>query len=418
MRGFLDRWAIKRAEAVLGDEKRASSGAISSFKNPRDWFIHAIGGSSTSGTNVNDASVMGISTAYACVRILAESIASLPIKVYRETNNGNERVKDHPLTAILKSEPNDVQTAFEWKEMMQGTVGLRGNAYTFIERDASYRPTRLIPILNSDIDPLKTDQGYGIRYKINGMVYEAYDVIHLRSLMTNGYIGLSPIAVLRNTFGMAIAGQEHGARTFKNGAMIPGIIEMPTGIDPEKVDKMRSEWDKHHAGVQNSGRPAILYGGMSWKDVGFNNKDAQFLESRKFDVEEIARAYRIPLHLLQHTEKSTSWGSGIEEQNIAFVEYTLRPWIERWEETLGRVLLTQQEKREGFFLRFNIDALLRGDFKTRMEGYKTAIESGIWSINEVRRKEDEPSIDPEIGDVHYRPLNTAPAQQLETVNNE
>jgi HK97 family phage portal protein len=393
----------KRRAAETRDSAKTST-----LKEPEAWLLRSFG---ASGVSVNADSALSIATVYACVRILAESVASLPLKLYRKANGTRDEVMDHPLNWLVKNEPNEYQTSFEFREQLQGHLGMRGNAYARLYRDPFGEVIQIEPLHPADVQVLKNEDTGRLIYRHKGTTYGAYDILHIKGLTTNGLIGLSPVTVLRETFGLALSSQKHGLRTFENNATPGGVIETPGTMTPEQVSKLREEWDKHHKGVANSGRPAILYGGMKFAGVGFNSRDAQFLESRKFDVEEIARAYRIPLHLLQSTEKSTSWGSGIEQQNIGFIEYTLRPWLVRWEQALNRVLLTEDMKRGGYYFKFNLDALLRGDFKTRMEGWRTGIETGMFSINEAREKEDWNPIGPE-GDVHYRPLNTTPANQL------
>lgn len=370
---------------------------------------------------VTPDSAVTISAVYACVRILAESIASLPLKLMRKDGASREEASDHPLYRILKEEPNARQTSFEFREMLQGHLGLRGNAFARIIRDGRGNPLQLEPWNPVDVDVRVARDRNGDDYPVyvyRGQTLDSYYVLHIKGLSSDGLIGLSPIRLMRETLGLALSARAHGLSLYGNNATPGGVINTPLAMTAEQVQKLREEWDRTHKGVGNSGRPAILYGGMTWQSVGFNNTDAQFLEGRRFDVEEIARAYRVPLHLLQSTEKATSWGSGIEQQNIGFLEYTLRPWLVRWEQSLNRALLTERMKGEGYYFKFNLDALLRGDFKTRMEGYRTGIESGIYSINEVRRIEDLNPLDAEAGDTHYRPLNTAPADQLEKINNE
>lgn len=359
---------------------------------------------------------MTVATVYACVRILSESVASLPLKLYRKRGNLREEATNLPLYRLLKEEPNQWQTSFEFREMMQGHLGIRGNAYARIIRDGDGNPLSLEPLHPGEVRVTNDDQ-VGIIYSHKGTVYTDYQILHLKGLSSDGICGLSPIGLMRGTIGLALNSQTHGLNLYENGMNPGAVLETPVNLSAEQVQKLREEWEKAHRGSANSGKTAILDGGMQLKSVGFNNADAQFIESRKFDVEEIARAYRIPLHLLQSTEKSTSWGSGIEQQNIGFLEYTLRPWLVRWEQSLNRILLTERQKAQGYYFKFNLDALLRGDFKTRAEGYRTLIESGVMSINEVRGKEDWNPIGPE-GDEHYRPLNTVPASQLGEEQNE
>lgn len=371
-----------------------------------------LGATVKSGASVNEHTVMSVSAVYACVRILSESIASLPIKVYQNTDKGRREAKESPAWKLLKSQPNQWQTPFELMEMQTAILALRGNSYSFIGRSAG-EPNELIPLQPDKVGVMKLPDGQPV-YQYEGQTYRSTEILHLKGLTRNGYTGISTISALADTFGLSLSTRDQAATHFNNGATPGGVIETPVELDKKQVEQLREEWDKRHAGVQNTGRPAILYGGMKWNTIAMNAKDAQMLESRKFEVEEIGRIFRIPLNLLQSTEKSTSWGSGIEQQNIGFVEYTLRPWLVRIEQAMSRVLLSEQEKATGHYIEFNLDALLRGDFKTRMDGYKIGVEGGIYTVNEVRERENLPKLPGNTGDVTYRPLNTQPVGE----NNE
>lgn len=376
---------------------------------PEDWLLRSFGAMS-GGVIVNEDSALTVSAIYACVRILAESVASLPLKLYQKKGSERHEASNLGIYHLIKEEPNGFQTSFEFREMMQGHLGTRGNAYAKIIRDNRGTPIQLEPLHPASVSVHRSDE-LGIIYKVKGEVLDQYNVLHLKGLSSDGLNGLSPIALMRDTVGLALNSQKHGLNLYQNGAQPGGVLETAANMSKDQVDAFRKQWNEAHQGASKSGTTAILHSGLTWRDIGFNNVDAQYIESRKFDVEEIARAYRIPLHLLQSTEKSTSWGSGIEQQNIGFLEYTLRPWLVRWEQSLNRSLLTERQKANGFYFRFNLDALLRGDFKTRAEGYRTLIESGVMSINEVRAKEEWNPIGEE-GDKHYRPLNTVPADKL------
>jgi HK97 family phage portal protein len=396
----------------LFSRRETRSATTSRLDLPESWLLQSYC-AAPGAIPVNGDNALTVTAIYACVRILAESVASLPLKLYRKQGDSRTEATDSPLHSLLKDEPNEYQTSFEFREMMQGHLGVRGNAYARITKNPQGVPIRLQPIHPADVEVRVSETGR-VLYRVRGESswLDSFNVLHLKGMSSDGVRGLSPISLLSDTVGLALSAQRHGLKQYENGSKPGGVIQVPGNIDPAQIDKLRTEWDKAHKGVNNSGRPAILYGGMQWTSVGFSNEDAQFIESRKFDVEEIARAFRVPLHLLQSTEKSTSWGSGIEQQNIGFIEYTLRPWLVRWEQAMNRVLLTEQMKAEGYYFRFNLDALLRGDFKTRMEGYRTGIESGIYSINEVRRMEEMNPIEGDAGDTHYRPMNTAPAESV------
>jgi len=389
-------------------ETRSVTPRTSRLDLPEDWLLRSFGALPSTVT-VNADTAMTVATVYACVRILAESVASLPLKLYRKDGDRREEVTDSPINRIVGAEPNQWQTSFEFREMMQGHLGLRGNAYARIFADTYGRPVAVEPLHPGDVEVQK--DGDRLVYFVRGAPLLPSDILHIRGISSDGILGLAPVSLLRDTIGLAMSEARHGRSVYDNGARPGGVLVSPANLTKEQIVLLREQWEAAHKGANNSGKTAILGGGMDYKSIGFNNVDSQFLESRKFSVEEIARAYRVPLHLLQSTEKSTSWGTGIEQQNIGFLEYTLRPWLVRWEQALNRALLTDRMKMSGHYFRFNLDALLRGDFKTRAEGYRTMIESGVLSINEVRAKEDWNPIGPE-GDQHFRPLNTVPADQL------
>ena len=402
-------------------KKRIQAKALSALGVPinSQEGLKILGTIVKSGVSVNETTAMSVSAVYACVRILSESIASLPVKVYRDEDSGRVEAKDSPAWDMLKRQPNEWQTPFEWKEMSAAILALRGNAYSYVSRDPGGRPIELIPLAPEKVGVMKLPNGQPI-YSYEGQKFSNTEVLHLKGLTRDGYIGISPISALADTFGMSIAGRDYAANTFGNDGTPGGVLESPVQLDKKQIEQLRDEWDKKHQGVNNARRPAILYGGMKWNSVSMAPKDAQLIESRKFEVEEIARIYRVPLNLLQSTEKSTSWGSGIEQQNIGFVEYTLRPWLVRIEEALNRVLLSEAEKRSGHYIEFNLDALLRGDFQTRMNGYKIGVEGGIYTVNEVRQRENLPRLPGDVGDVTYRPSNTVPAESMQRTgqNNE
>lgn len=392
--------------------RRTEKRSTSSFKNPQNWLINALGlGPSKAGVAVNVDTAMTVSTVYACVKILAESIASLPLKVYRKTADGREEVPEHPAWSLIKDEPNDVQTSFDFREMIQGHLGLRGNAYAFVQRDSYFSPTALIPMDPTKVEVMRVGD-FGIAYRYMGKVLSGTDVLHLRGLSSDGLVGISPISVMRESIGLSLATEEHGARLFSNGARPGGVLEHPETLDEETMARLRSQFDSAYAGASNAGKTIVLEEGMKWTTVGLSSDDAQFLETRRFQVEEVARAYRVPLHLLQSTEKSTSWGTGIESLSMAFVTYTLRPWLCRWEQTLNRTLLTEQDKKSGLYFSFSLDGLLRGDQKTRYESYAIGRNWGWLSVNDIRKLENMNDLPDTQGDIYLQPLNMSPAGQF------
>jgi HK97 family phage portal protein len=352
------------------------------WSNPYRFFF----GSTTSGKSVNEITAMQTSAVYACVRILAETIASLPLHTYKYTDKGKEKALEHDLYHLLHDEPNSEMTSFTFREVMMTHLLLWGNAYSQIIRDGRNKILGLYPLLP---DKMRVERD------INGNIFYIYnkcgefyslrsdEVLHIPGLGFNGLIGYSPIAMAKNAIGASIAMEEYGSKFFSNGANPGGILEHP-GIlkDPAKV---RESWNSVYQGSSNSHRIAVLEEGMKFTSIGIPPEQSQFLESRKFQISEIARIFRVPLHMIGDLERATF--SNIENQSLEFVMYTLDCWLVRWEQAIKKALFTKEEKKK-YFVKFNVSALMRGDFCSRMQGYATGIQNGFLSPDDVRELED------------------------------
>ena len=352
-------------------------------------------GQTTSGKPVNEQTAMQTTAVYSCVRILAEAIASLPIHVYKYSEDGKERVYNHPLYQLLHNEPNPEMTSFVFRETLMSHLLIWGNAYAQIVRDGAGHVIGLYPLMPDKMQVDRDERGniYYIysrdsnenpNFKKYGNVYLRQDeVLHIPGLGFDGLIGYSPIAMAKNAVGMTLACEEYGASFFANGANPGGVLEHP-GIlkDPSKV---RDSWNKVYRGSNNAHKIAVLEEGMKYQQIGIPPEEAQFLETRKFQVNEIARLYRIPPHMVGDLDKSSF--SNIEQQSLEFVKYTLDPWVIRWEQSLQKALFLPIEKNE-LFIRLNVDGLLRGDYQSRMNGYAVARQNGWLSANDIRELED------------------------------
>lgn len=343
-------------------------------------------GSTTSGKTVNERTAMQTTAVYACVRILAETIASLPLHTYKYTDNGKEKALDHTLHYLLHNEPNPEMTSFVFRETLMSHLLLWGNAYAQIIRDGRGNVLALYPLkpdqmavdrtTNGEIYYLYTKEGYEYPLKDD-------EVLHIPGLGFDGLIGYSPIAMAKNAIGMAIATEEYGASFFSNGANPGGVLEHPGIVkDPKRI---RDSWNSVYRGSSNAHKVAVLEEGMAFKPIGIPPEQAQFLQTRKFQLDEIARIFRIPPHMAGDLEKSSF--SNIEQQSLEFVKYTLDPWVIRWEMSLQRALLSEDDKRK-YFIKFNVDGLLRGDYASRMQGYATGIQNGFLCPNDVRTLEN------------------------------
>ena len=362
-------------------------------------------GRTTSGKPVNERTAMQTTAVYACVRILAEAIASLPLHVYEYQDDGGKKlVHDHPLYYLLHDEPNPEMTSFVFRETLMSHLLIWGNAYAQIIRDGAGRVLGLYPLLPDKMEVQRDDQGniyyvYSRNSDENPMFKEygniklkAEDVLHIPGLGFDGLIGYSPIAMAKNAVGMTLACEEYGASFFANGANPGGVLEHPGVLkDPSKV---RESWNSVYRGVNNAHKIAVREDGMTYQQIGIPPEEAQFLETRKFQINEIARLYRIPPHMVGDLDKSSF--SNIEQQSLEFVKYTLDPWVIRWEQSLQRSLLLPGEKGK-YFIKLNVDGLLRGDYQSRMNGYAVGRQNGWFSANDIREMENMNPIPDEEG---------------------
>ena len=358
-------------------------------KNTLATDITYLFGPTTSGKNVNEFTAMQTTAVYSCVRILAEAVASLPLHIYRYKENGKERIYNHPLYNILHNEPNQEMTSFVFRETLMSHLLIWGNAYAQIIRDGAGRVVSLYPLLPNKMEVSRNNSGE-IYYKYTPnimrqapIILKKQDVLHIPGLGFDGLLGYSPIAMAKNTVGMTIACEEYGASFFANGANPGGILEHPGVLkDPKKV---RDSWNEVYKGTVNAHKIAVLEEGMKYQQIGIPPEQAQFLETRKFQINEIARLYRIPPHMVGDLEKSSF--SNIEQQSLEFVKYTLDPWVIRWEQALQKALLLPKEKQE-YFIKLNVDGLLRGDYQSRMSGYSVGRQNGWMSANDIRKLEN------------------------------
>ncbi|NCD09367.1 MAG: phage portal protein, partial [Negativicutes bacterium] len=352
-------------------------------------------GLSSSGKTVNERTALQTAIVYACVRVLSETIASLPFHTYSYTLNGKEKAIDHPIYHLLHSEPNPEMTSFVFRETLMGHLLLWGNAYAQIIRDGRGRVIGLYPLLPNKMVVNRNNQGQlYYQYEKDGQTYylSRYEVLHIPGLGFDGLIGYSPIAMAKNAIGMAIATEEYGAKFFANGANPGGVLEHPGVVkDPARI---RESWNAVYQGSSNAHRVAVLEEGMKFQSIGIPPEQAQFLETRKFQINEIARIFRIPPHMVGDLEKSSF--SNIEQQSLEFVMYTLDPWVVRWEQAVQRALFSESEKRQ-YFVKFNVDGLLRGDYGSRMNGYAVGRQNGWLSANDIRELENMNRVPAELG---------------------
>jgi HK97 family phage portal protein len=375
-------------------------------------------GGSTAGKIVTERSAMQMTAVYSCVRILAEAIAGLPLHLYRYTDSGGkEKATDHPLYLLLHDEPNPEMSSFVFRETLMTHLLLWGNAYAQIIRNGKGEVMALYPLMPNKMS-VERDENGQLYYTYTRSAEEAKtaetgrvillpkDVLHIPGLGFDGLVGYSPIAMAKNAIGLAIATEEYGAKFFANGAAPSGVLEHPGTIkDPQRV---REAWQSQFGGSSNSGKIAVLEEGMKYTPISISPEQAQFLETRKFQINEIARIFRVPPHMVGDLEKSSF--SNIEQQSLEFVKYTLDPWVVRWEQSIARSLLSENEKKQ-YFVKFNLEGLLRGDYASRMNGY-TARQNGWMSANDIRELENLDRIPAEEGgDLYLINGNMLPLKQ-------
>ncbi|MDY2594626.1 MAG: phage portal protein [Oliverpabstia sp.] len=369
-------------------------------------------GTSASGKRVNERSAMQMTAVYSCVRILSEAVASLPLQFYRYTDTGSkEKAVDHPLYFLLHDEPNPEMTSFVFRETLMTHLLLWGNAYSQIIRNGKGEIVALYPLMPDRMAVDRDKQGRlyyeytvydgddvngrnGTDVNASGKTVRLYptDVLHIPGLGFDGLVGYSPIAMAKNAIGLAIAAEEYGSKFYANGAAPSGVLEHPGTLkDPSRV---RESWQSTFGGSSNANKVAVLEEGMKYTPISIAPNEAQFLETRKFQIDEIARIFRVPPHMVGDLEKSSF--SNIEQQSLEFVKYTLNPWVARWEQAMVRALLTPEEKKRYFF-KFNVDGLLRGDYQSRMNGYATARQNGWMSANDIRELENMDRIPEKLG---------------------
>ncbi len=375
-------------------------------------------GGTAAGKVVTERSAMQMTAVYACVRILSEAVAGLPLNLYHYNDDGGKnKALDHPLYRLLHDEPNPEMSSFVFRETLMTHLLLWGNAYAQIIRNGKGEIIALYPLMPNKMtvsrdengqlyytyqksqDELPKDNNYTV-------ILHPSDVLHIPGLGFDGLVGYSPIAMAKNAIGLAIATEEYGSKFFANGAAPSGVLEHPGTIkDPTKI---RESWQATFGGSGNSNKIAVLEEGMKYTPISISPEQAQFLETRKFQINEIARIFRVPPHMVGDLDKSSF--SNIEQQSLEFVKYTLDPWVVRWEQSIQRTLLTSEEKKT-YFVKFNVEGLLRGDYQSRMQGYSVGRQNGWMSANDIRELEDLDRIPAEEGgDLYLVNGNMLPLQ--------
>lgn len=398
---------IRKAGELLSDLLGSSSQYATIFGLP-----------SYSGKAVTPENSIQVAGVWCSVKIIAETEASLPFQVFERMGDGSLRpANEHPLYSLLHDEPNPEMSAMDFRMAQTSQLALWGNCYARIARNGAGQVIALWPLASKFMQVKRDNSGelvYKYRSGQDEQIYSASDILHVRTLSFDGVNGISPIAQLANPVGLAMALEEFAGRFFGNGAIPAIALQHPGRLGPEATRNIRDSWKKLYGGSQHSHEVAVTEEGMTVQAIGIDPQKSQSVESRKFQVQEIARLYRIPPHMLADLERSSF--SNIEQQSLEFVVYTLMPWLELWEQAVNRTLFSPADKQK-YFCEHNVAGLLRGDIDSRYSAYSVGRQWGWLSVNDVRRLENMNPIGAE-GDEYLVPLNMAPAGTLPDGNSD
>jgi HK97 family phage portal protein len=409
VRNALDLLHEDEARATRAGHKieHRSLSSLSSLSNPSPWLLNALGTGSRSGAQVTADTAFNVSAVRACIDVRGTLLAMLPLHLMRKDKGSIERISatEHPLAKLFRRRVSPAHTSYSWLYTSQVCFDLGGNAYSRVVRNAFAQVESIRWTKPVDMQVFVNEEESRMGYRYKGRDLRDFEVLKVSNLSTNGYTGRSPLFDLREAVGLSLTAEEYAARAFVQGNRKPGILEGGPEMTAEKAAEFAKFWQANYSGAANAGKNPFIFGGVSWKEAGFSNADAELLLTRRFSVEEIARVYRLPLHLVGGTEKSTTWGSGIEQLNQGLVDYTLAPLCKNWESEMNTILLTEEEQDKGYYTKFGVDALLRGSFETRAKIYQMMRGIAAMDVNQIRELEDWPQYpDAWAGDPR-QPLN-------------
>lgn len=384
------------AQPVANAVPQISNATTMTSSNFMDWTLN---GFASAGVAVSEQTAMQVSAVYACIALIGGAISSLPLPVYKRTQDGRERT-EHTVWWLLNEQPHPDYSASVFWESMMGSLLLHGDAFARIVRPSigsgnilylEWLPARRVTVNKKDgllLYTITDDSG-----KANTLLSK--DMLHVAGPGFNGLRGMSQISfVLRTAAGIALAADQYSASFFENGARPDFAVELAGNPTPEQQEMMRKSWADRYQGIRNAHTPALLTNGAKVHELTMNAEDSQLLTTRQFQVEDIARIFGVPPHMIGHTQNNTSWGSGVEQMSIGFVKYTLGRHLIKIEQELNRKIWPSREK---YFVEFNTAGLERGDYKTRMEGYRVGLgragEPGWMTVNEIRRTENMPPVE-------------------------
>lgn len=392
------KWPWNRGNSDDSEERAwypgANWGLIDPNRIPRNSDGWDVG-----GVWVSDFAAMQMLTVNACVRLLSDSVAGLPMDAYRK--QGSVRVTVDPVPSLINRPFTDL-TSFEGMQQIVGCMAIKGESMSVIaSRDNLEFATSIIPVHPDHwtVDWDHQDPATGQKvYRVNGERIPNADVLHIRRFSLPGHLhGLSPIQAARQGIGLSLAAERYGARYFQDSANPSSVLETDQRLTPDQAALNQKIWLESHGGRR---LPAVLSGGLKWKPISISPDESQFLQARQFERDEIAMLYGIPPHMLGITDRTTSWGRGIEQQSISFVQYTLLNWVNPIEQAFSDLL------PRGQYARLNVNALLRGDQKSRYDAYVSARNAGWLNVNEIRELEERGPVP--HGDEYIQPLNMGP----------
>lgn len=370
--------------------------------------FYDIDGGLASGA-VTEKQAMRLSAVYACIQLYARTIGCLPLGLYKKQTQGKEKAEEHYLYKILHDEPNPIMTSTVFRQTLVANQKAFGNAYAWIEFDAAWKVKALWPIKGDCCYPRKDLATGRVFYQATfdqkSVLLEDWEVLHFPCVGFDGIAGISPIRQAAEAMGLGLDVQRFGRKFFQNGARPSGVLEHPGELSEEAQDRLEHKFDREYSGLNNAAKTVLLEEGMKYKPISIAPEEAQFLESRKFSVTEIARIYMIPPHMIGDLDKATF--SNIEAQDINFAKHTILPELVLWEQELKKKLLNKEEAAK-YTVNFNIDGLVRADYKTRYEGYAIGKQNGFLSTNDIRNMENMNLV--ADGDGYYVPVNMMPDQ--------
>lgn len=402
----------------LAEWRATTGGSFHVSQTPPGWVESGYGWASDAGLTVTPELALNVATVFACVRVLSEGESALPLLTYRRLDaKRKERATDVPLYRVLHALPNPEMTSIELRDTLMGHVLTWGNCYAEIELSRGGQVRALWPLRPDKMTVQRVDGELVFEYQLpkpdsQGRMKRTFAselIFRVHGLGFNGLQGYSPVSLARQTIGLALATEKLGNKFFSNGARPGGVLEHPGKLGPVAYERLKNSWEKRHQGLENTSRIAILEEGLKYHEVGMPLEDAQFLQTRRFQVEEIARWFRVPPHMIGDMERATF--SNIEHMGIEFVTYSLTPWLVRWEQAISRDLMTAQE-RQTLYVEHLVEGLLRGDIQSRYAAYNVARQNGWLSADDIRALENMNPLPDGQGEIYLVPLNMIPANQV------